>query len=245
MSLIKENFQIILHRKMRNLMLVAVILQLVITVDIYGFGDIIAFKTRCAVGNMFTYKHFAVYVGNETLPGKKPGEDIFERLITLPLTVYFLVIEGTPPKCVFSKLDWTQEPVVANYLDGYKDRKRNKQYNAGSEAEIIGRINEKFKNCGAYLIAHNNCEHLATYVRYGVKVALQKQQDLATEKRGVSQVPGPHSLFVGMLCFFVTSINLYASDSAGSHFSDLLFIIIIIRNVFRELSARFQDLFLI
>ncbi|XP_034730416.1 uncharacterized protein LOC117946401 [Etheostoma cragini] len=146
---------------MRKLVLVAVILQLVIDINGFQFGDIISFKPRCKpiLGKRFYYQHFAVYVGDRQLPGKEDGQDIFERI-------------KDSPSCVFSTLDMAEEPEVANYLDGYKDKK-GKEYKAGTEAEITARINKQKVNCGGYNVAKNNCEHLATYVRYGVKVALQ------------------------------------------------------------------------
>ncbi|XP_028436966.1 lecithin retinol acyltransferase-like [Perca flavescens] len=144
---------------MRKLILVAVILQLVITVDINGFqfGDIISFKPKSCKG--ISYQHYAVYVGNRTLPGKEDGQNIFERI-------------NKKPSCVFSTLDMTEEPEVFNYLDGYKDKK-GKEWKAGTEAEMTARINERKANCWPYNLLLNNCEHLATYVRYGVRVALQ------------------------------------------------------------------------
>ncbi|XP_035862273.1 uncharacterized protein LOC118496112 [Sander lucioperca] len=142
--------------KIRKLILVAVILLLVITVDTNGFqfGDIISFKPKCKIG--IYYQHYAVYVGDRQLPGKKDGQNIFER-------------RDEKPSCVFSTLNMTEEPEVFNYLDGYKD----KEYKAGTEEEMTARINERKANCGKYYVLTNNCEHLATYVRYGVKVALQ------------------------------------------------------------------------
>ncbi|XP_034730413.1 uncharacterized protein LOC117946400 isoform X2 [Etheostoma cragini] len=146
---------------MKNLILVALIL--VITVDINGFqfGDIISFKPRCKpiLGKHFYYQHFAVYVGDRQLPGKEDGQNIFERL-------------KDKPSCVFSTLDMDEEPKVTNDLDGYKDEK-GKEYKAGTEEEITTRINEQYAKCRKYNVLKNNCEHLATYVRYGVKVALQ------------------------------------------------------------------------
>ncbi|XP_031154354.1 uncharacterized protein LOC116049101 [Sander lucioperca] len=148
---------------MRKLILVAVILQLVITVDINGFqfGDIISFKPRCKTvfGKSIYYQHYAVYVGDRQLPGKKDGQNIFERI-------------NEKPSCVFSPLDMTEEPEVFNYLDGYKDKK-GKEYKAGTEAEMTARINKRKAKCGWYNVFLNNCEHLATYVRYGVRFALQ------------------------------------------------------------------------
>ncbi|GLD72333.1 uncharacterized protein AKAME5_002365700 [Lates japonicus] len=66
----------------------------------------------------------------------------------------------------------TDEPVVINYLDGYTD-KHGKTYKKGTPNEIRKRIIEKKTDCKLYGLLHNNCEHLATYVRYGVKIALQ------------------------------------------------------------------------
>lgn len=46
----------------------------------YQFGDIIAFprKKMCSCGPTL-YSHYAIYVGNETIPGKSPDQDIFHR----------------------------------------------------------------------------------------------------------------------------------------------------------------------
>ncbi|TDH11289.1 hypothetical protein EPR50_G00059460 [Perca flavescens] len=136
---------------MRKLILVALIIQRVITVDINGFqfGDIISFKPSCktVLGKSIFYQHYAVYVGDRPLPDKKPS-------------------------CVFSKLDMTEEPEVFNYLDGFTDKK-GKEYKAGTEAEMTARINKRKANCWPYNFLANNCEHLATYVRYGVRFALQ------------------------------------------------------------------------
>ncbi|XP_039661213.1 uncharacterized protein LOC120561933 [Perca fluviatilis] len=148
---------------MRKLILVALIIQRVITVDINGFqfGDIISFKPSCKTvwGKNFTYQHYAVYVGDRPLPGKKDGQNIFERI-------------NNSPSCIFNKLDMAKEPEVFNYLDGYKDKK-GQEWKAGTEAEMTARINKRKANCGLYVVFANNCEHLATYVRYGVKLALQ------------------------------------------------------------------------
>ncbi|KAF1388453.1 hypothetical protein PFLUV_G00090340 [Perca fluviatilis] len=148
---------------MRNLILVALIIQLVITVDINGFqfGDIISFKPRCIqfAGKQFYYQHFAIYVGDEDLPGKGSGANIYERLRAID-------------SCVFSTLDMAEDPKVTNYLDGYKDNNGN-MYTAGTKQQIIERIKQSKNRCWAYEVISNNCEHLATYVRYGVKVALQ------------------------------------------------------------------------
>lgn len=54
-----------------------------------------------------------------------------------------------------------------NYLDELKD------FKAGSEDQIAERIKEKHGKCGTYGPRANSCEHLATYVRYGVSISLQ------------------------------------------------------------------------
>lgn len=44
----------------------------------FEFGDIISFKRKCLC-KPFTYKHFAIYVGNRTMDGKANDQDIFHR----------------------------------------------------------------------------------------------------------------------------------------------------------------------
>ena len=63
-------------------------------------------------------------------------------------------------------------PHVFNFLDGYVDKK-GKVYTKGTETEMKARIEEKHAKCGLYNALGNNCEHLATYVRYGEKISLQ------------------------------------------------------------------------
>uniref|UniRef100_A0A4W6DL64 LRAT domain-containing protein n=1 Tax=Lates calcarifer TaxID=8187 RepID=A0A4W6DL64_LATCA len=131
--------------KMKNLILVAVILQLVITISQiqtvsilkYQFGDIISFERRCG-GTVF-YKHFAIYVDNETLTGSS---------IT----------------CTFDELKETTGK-VDNYFDG--------GLTMGTQEEIKARIQAARTHCGLYNLFTNNCEHLATFVRYGEKFSLQ------------------------------------------------------------------------
>lgn len=60
-----------------------------------------------------------------------------------------------------------------NYLDDYTDPLTGETYGKGDDKEIIKRIIETYQNCRIYGILHNNCEHIATYVRYGVRVAVQ------------------------------------------------------------------------
>uniref|UniRef100_A0A3B3CM47 LRAT domain-containing protein n=1 Tax=Oryzias melastigma TaxID=30732 RepID=A0A3B3CM47_ORYME len=82
------------------------------------------------------FMHFAVYVGDADICGKKQKE-------------------------------------VNNYLDDYTDPSTGRTYCKGDDKDIIERITETYENWGVYGILHYNCEHLATYVRYGVKIAVQ------------------------------------------------------------------------
>ncbi|XP_034730415.1 phospholipase A and acyltransferase 1-like isoform X3 [Etheostoma cragini] len=142
---------------MKNLILVALILVITVDINGYQFGDIISFKPSC-LGN-FIYQHFAIYVGDEVLPGKAKGQNIYER-------------QRAIKSCVFSTLNTDQDPQVTNYLDGYTDN-NGKVYTAGTKEEIIERIKQTKNMCWPYEVLGNNCEHHATYVRYGVKIALQ------------------------------------------------------------------------
>lgn len=69
--------------------------------------------------------------------------------------------------CLFSKLNMKAKPFMDNYLDNLKG------YKVGTKDEIKKRIEEKYRDCGPYKPKKNNCEHLATYVRYGVRVSIQ------------------------------------------------------------------------
>ncbi|XP_050923632.1 phospholipase A and acyltransferase 1 [Lates calcarifer] len=139
---------------MKNLILVAVILQLVITISqiqTYQFGDIISFERRCG-GTVF-YKHFAIYVDNETLTGRRPEDDIFH-----------FTKQGSSITCTFDELKETTGK-VDNYFDG--------GLTMGTQEEIKARIQAARTHCGLYNLFTNNCEHLATFVRYGEKFSLQ------------------------------------------------------------------------
>uniref|UniRef100_A0A673A1P2 LRAT domain-containing protein n=1 Tax=Sphaeramia orbicularis TaxID=375764 RepID=A0A673A1P2_9TELE len=154
---------------MKNLILAALILQLVITVievNGYAFGDIVGFQRFC--GNRRSFMHFGIYVGNEPFDGKNNGEDVFH--ITGPARNLKLSI------CTFGKMSEMEagEPaIVFNFLD-------SEGYTPGTKQEIRDRIinNLNQENCERWNPAKNNCEHLATYVRYGEKVSLQICQDL-------------------------------------------------------------------
>uniref|UniRef100_A0A3B3HRF7 LRAT domain-containing protein n=1 Tax=Oryzias latipes TaxID=8090 RepID=A0A3B3HRF7_ORYLA len=124
----------------------------------FQFGDIISFKPKCWAG--FRVMHFAVYVGDVDICGKKQTEVIYEQSKKIF-------------RCKFSKLHLNLEPEVNNYLDDYTDPSSGRTYCKGDDKSIIDRITETYEDSGMYGLFHYNCEHLATYVRYGVKVAVQ------------------------------------------------------------------------
>ncbi|KAF3692361.1 HRAS-like suppressor 2 [Channa argus] len=155
------------------MVLVAVILLLAATGinSEYSFGDIISFERSCPCMSTLTYKHFAIYVGNKEIDGKESGKDIYQR--TGPV---FAINPLQLSDCIFSKLEDERQPSIFgaknvekkdNYLDGFE------MFTAGPEDKIIERIQETKGNCNTYNPISNNCEHLATYIRYGVRVSLQ------------------------------------------------------------------------
>ncbi|XP_060937129.1 uncharacterized protein LOC133014031 isoform X3 [Limanda limanda] len=154
---------------MRNLISVAVILHVAFTVaglQLKGkeveFGDMIAYKPQCAKSLDITYQHYAIFVGDEY-----PGQgNTFERTY-----VHHQMVD-TNPSCIFSPINMSRDPKVFNYLDGYVDEK-GKAFTKGNEAEMKARIEETHDHCGEYDAICNNCEHLATYVRYGKKISIQ------------------------------------------------------------------------
>ncbi|XP_030250208.1 uncharacterized protein LOC115567604 isoform X2 [Sparus aurata] len=152
---------------MKSLILVAVILQLVIigikTDGKYQFGDIIEFPRACMEG-MPTFSHYAVYVGPESGVNVSQGDnDIFHRLDW----------KGREDVCEFGKLDETRRKSIdekKNYLED--------EIPAGERTpdKIKKRIREmqNKEKCGNYTYLSNSCEHLVTYVRYGIRRSLQK-----------------------------------------------------------------------
>ncbi|XP_039886495.1 phospholipase A and acyltransferase 4-like [Simochromis diagramma] len=140
---------------MRNFILVALTFHLLViaVVEIngdYTFGDIISFQRKCAKINK-AYKHFAVYVGTKNLFGQGEDKDIFHRIRKPEDGKY----------CVFGSLANQGEHKKENYLD--------KKLTPSSQADIIKHIEvmKAEENCGKYKLLNNNCEHLATWVRYG------------------------------------------------------------------------------
>ncbi|XP_067365468.1 uncharacterized protein [Channa argus] len=147
--------------KMRTLIVVAVILQLFIRIiQIHGeyeFGDIISFKRTCSC-KPFTYKHFAIYVGNTTMEGKMDGQDIFHRTGD----------RNQVPDCMFGTLTEQGTGNRENYLDEeFSDELKQ------LSDVIPNRIKAMITACGVYNVLNNNCEHLATYVRYGHRISRQ------------------------------------------------------------------------
>lgn len=84
----------------------------------------------------------------------------------------FMIMTGpsrTESTCIFGKLsEEVGDPVVDNYLDESLPK--------GNNQEILDRINKKRNNCEDYSLLKDNCEHLATYVRYGTKCSEQVQR---------------------------------------------------------------------
>uniref|UniRef100_A0A8D3B7M6 LRAT domain-containing protein n=1 Tax=Scophthalmus maximus TaxID=52904 RepID=A0A8D3B7M6_SCOMX len=143
---------------MKTPILVALLL-LQLSIIIYGtngykFGDMISFPRFKACVTPI-YKHFAVFVNDKEFPNKKPGEDIFHLTQRVSKCIYFYSSGG----CHFGKLSDEPEQALSNYPD---------VTHVDNDAKIEARILEKIKTCGKYNLLTNNCEHLATYVRYGV-----------------------------------------------------------------------------
>uniref|UniRef100_A0A668S5I1 LRAT domain-containing protein n=1 Tax=Oreochromis aureus TaxID=47969 RepID=A0A668S5I1_OREAU len=106
----------------------------------YTFGDIISFPRKCAKISK-AYKHFAVY--------------------------FLLIITGKPTDgkyCVFGSLKKEPKHAIENYLD--------KKFTPSNRTDIIKHIiaMNTTEICGKYNLLKNNCEHLATWVRYGKMV---------------------------------------------------------------------------
>lgn len=83
------------------------------------------------------------------------------KFIHIILKTFFLIITAAEG-CVFGRR--ASYSVVPN-LDNYHDGKDN--IKIGEEHEILERIKYMKLNCQEYNLLKNNCEHLATYIRYG------------------------------------------------------------------------------
>ncbi|CDQ93985.1 unnamed protein product, partial [Oncorhynchus mykiss] len=133
----------------------------------YTFGDIIRFN-RMKAGS--PYNHYAIYVGNHDITGKKPEQDIFH-----------FSGEITDPgnaDCVFDSLaDVTKDstPVVQTEWDGIDLPRRTK-------AGMIEQIKRFHNNCrGEYSVIFANCEHLVTFIQFGSPVCEQKDTSTCIE----------------------------------------------------------------
>ncbi|XP_058504325.1 phospholipase A and acyltransferase 4-like [Solea solea] len=129
----------------------------------YNFGDILSVKRpiSCLCPILNLYKHFAVYVGNEKFPGKKPGQNIF----------HFTGPKKDQAECIFGRLEDDKGTFERdNYLDADLQPK--------TPAQMRESILALHRNCGRYRLPSNNCEHLATDVRYGER-HLQQRRTLA------------------------------------------------------------------
>ncbi|MED6275610.1 hypothetical protein CHARACLAT_028258 [Characodon lateralis] len=147
-----------------TLFLTSLTLTLVIYGEEYKYGDIIAFprKNICGVQPV-TYKHYAIYIGSKRFEEQAPNQDIFH----LTGSIKNIIPPRTPlSDCVYGKLADEGE----NERDNYLDEIWGKEINLPG---ITKRIKEKYNNCGPWNPKKNNCEHIATYVRYGLKISLQ------------------------------------------------------------------------
>ncbi|XP_075996421.1 phospholipase A and acyltransferase 1-like [Genypterus blacodes] len=158
---------------MKKLIVLTVILQLsILIIQVTGefqFGDIISFQ-RGKKGTK-VYKHFAVYVGEGTVEGltdKPAGADIFHFTGEKK--------DQEQADCIYGTIKETIKHSVQPEKDNYEDGKPTK-YPIGSHADFIDRINKLRGQClGMYNLLKNNCEHMATFVRYGVDVSKQTDQ---------------------------------------------------------------------
>lgn len=151
---------------MRNFILVALTFHLLVVTVVeingdYTFGDIISFPRKCAKIDK-VYKHFAVYVGTDDVFGQGKDKDIFHRI--------HKPIDGN--YCVFISLKNEGEHEKDNYLDN--------ELTPSSRDDIIKKIKLMTNKtiCGNYNLVDNNCEHLATDVRYG-KASLKQPGTIA------------------------------------------------------------------
>ncbi|KAM4736153.1 uncharacterized protein FYW61_006416 isoform 2-T2 [Anableps anableps] len=166
---------------MKILILISVILHLVIGVptpnENLKYGDIIAFPKERICGCRFSYNHYAIYLDKKRFPEQKEDQNLFH--FTGPILQ--MGLNG----CIFGKFDKKEKYKKDNYLDNIDHFIDNV-----SEDAITKRIKEEFEKCKKnkekWWPLSNNCEHLATYIRYGVKVSLQFGKDAARK------VKNPH-----------------------------------------------------
>ncbi|KAM3614271.1 uncharacterized protein V6R79_011959 [Siganus canaliculatus] len=142
---------------MRSFILVAVLLQLAAiithTTAQYDFGDIIAFPRECNEKNIPEYIHFGIFVPNN-------------------LIFHLTQDDNGNAICDFDHLQDVQDHIMEqrfNYLDN------DNTYRAQATQQLIDqRIADVPHDCGKYSLLNNNCEHMATFLRYNQKVCLQR-----------------------------------------------------------------------
>lgn len=71
-------------------------------------------------------------------------------------------------RCEFTQLTGDEG---THKKDNYLDNDTN--IKVRSDEEIIEVIDKLYRNCGEYDKLKSNCEHLATFIRYGVKISKQ------------------------------------------------------------------------
>ncbi|KAL7393648.1 hypothetical protein ABVT39_013960 [Epinephelus coioides] len=131
----------------------------------FKFGDMVAFYRKC--GDKDLYKHFAIYVGPSNKNDVGQGDnDIFHLKGHI----------GPVSQYKFGKFEETKgsstKVEVENYFDTTDGIKPDdKEEHA---AQIMERIKESKGNCQLYGPLNKNCEHFATWVRYGKPTAKQE-----------------------------------------------------------------------
>ncbi|XP_013885776.1 uncharacterized protein LOC106533867 isoform X2 [Austrofundulus limnaeus] len=158
---------------MRSLIFIVVtslviIIAAAIPLEELKYGDIIAFPRTTVCGVPYTYKHYGIFLDKKRFPDQKEDDNLFH--FTGPVSTKKLT------GCIFDKLKPGDVIERDNFLDDIPLIKEN---NLVSEDRITKRIAEKYKSCKMWKPTKNNCEHLSTYVRYGLKISLQCGQNAA------------------------------------------------------------------
>ncbi|XP_013880020.1 uncharacterized protein LOC106529209 [Austrofundulus limnaeus] len=158
---------------MRSLIFIVVtslviIIAAAIPLEELKYGDIIAFPRKTVCGVRYTYKHYGIFLDKKRFPDQKEDDNLFHFTGPIPTK--------TLSGCVFDKLKPGDVIERDNFLDDIPLIKENKLV---SEDRITKRIAEKYKSCKMWEPTKNNCEHLSTYVRYGLKISLQCGQNAA------------------------------------------------------------------
>uniref|UniRef100_A0A3Q2U1T8 LRAT domain-containing protein n=1 Tax=Fundulus heteroclitus TaxID=8078 RepID=A0A3Q2U1T8_FUNHE len=135
----------------------------------YKFGDIIAFpRDLSSHGGLSLYKHYAIYVGSKKFVQQTPEEDIFHMTGSVSQSPD-LSGNCQYSNCVFGKLSKHRKHELDNYLDEIWQAEGLKI----NPYDIMRRIKETYRNCGRWNAITNNCEHIATCIRYGLKISWQ------------------------------------------------------------------------